>query len=583
MEQAERTWQRISSGPFARLVRHAVERIFAGSETAEPGELDLGIGTILALLATPGVFVAIFLFDRYGSLLHFLRGEKIHFDPYRESIPDEYFFIVLAMVVAAFVAVWKWDRLVPDRRDYANLAPLPIGRDRIFAANLCALALLAGVFAVDVNVAPALVFPLVVCAQESAGVAVNFFATHMAAVFLASAFGFLAVFAAMGVLMAVLPYRVFRAASAYVRCGMIFVLMALLTTSFSVPPKLARVGDVSRAWSALPPPAWFLGLCQTLRGEKDAVFLSLSGAALAALAGAALLSLATYSLCFARFFRQGAETFASLPAGRPALSSWGFRLLDGIMLRSPFQRACYRFALRTISRGSEQAFVLGGFLSLGAILAAQTLLSEPHKRAGYAVVSRPSADVLSAPLILGYFATFGLWFVLGVPAPLRANWVFRFHVDSRCRECPALARRIILTFLGVALGAICLPLYWHFWGWRVGAIHTAVVGLWCVLLAEGLLARFRKIPFTCAMPKFKSHAIVVVLMLVLAYFGFTSVTATLESWALADPYWFIAFAPVVAGAVFAIYRRQKTQIETERDILFEEPNATVVEALNLQG
>lgn len=583
MELAKRSWRQFSSGPFARLVRHSIDRILAGGETAEPGELDLGIGTLLALLASPGVFVAVFLFDRYGSLLLFLRGKPAHFDPYRASIPDEYFFIVLAMVIAAFVAVWKWDRLIPDRRDYANLAHLPIGQTRFFAANLCALALLAGVFAVDVNAAPALVFPLVVCAQESFGVGVMFFWTHMAAVFLASAFGFLAVFAAIGALMAALPYRAFRASSAYIRCAIVFVLMTLLMTSFSVPQKLTPAGHLSKAWSALPPPAWFLGLCQMLRGEKDAAFESLSGAAVVGLAAAALISLATYSLCYGRFLRLGAQTPTSLPARRPARSSWAFRLLDGFLLRSPFQRACYRFALRTLFRGGEQAFALGAFLSLGAILAAQTVLSAPHKAAWEAAVSAPSADVLSVPLIFGYFATLGLWFALGIPAPLRANWVFRFHIDPRCGECPALARRIIFTFLGIALGTICLPLYEHYWGWRVAAIHTAVVALCCGLLAEGLLARFRKIPFTCAVPKFKSHAIVVALLLVLGYFGFTSVTATVESWALADPYWFIAFVPVVLGAAFAIYQAKKTQIEIERNILFEERSSSVVETLNLQG
>ena len=98
-----------------------------------------------------------------------------------------------------------------------------------------------------------------------------------------------------------------------------------------------------------------------------------------------------------------------------------------------------------------------------------------------------------------------------------------------------LARKIVLTFIVPALAAVCLPVYSHFWGWRVGVVHTALVAVWCVLLMEGLLTGFRKIPFTCSLPKFKSHSIVSVLLLMLGYFAFTSVTATVESWALADP------------------------------------------------
>jgi hypothetical protein len=581
MESAKQHWQKFSHGPFVRLARHCVDRIFAGSEGAEPGELDLSIATILALLATPAAFVSLFCMDHYGSLLLFLRGQQIRFDPYTESVGDEYFFIVLAMVVAGAVAVWKWDRLVPDRRDYSNLAPLPISRSRIFLANLAALSLLAVVLSLDVNAVSSFLFPLVVCAQQTSHVFEVFFATHTLTIVLASVFGFLAVFALLGILMAVLPYRVFRKASLYARCAIVFMLMALLTTSVSVPRKMQHLQGASHAWMRLPPPAWFLGLCEILRGQKSAALISLGGAAIAGLLCALLLSLAAYSLCYARCFAQSAETVANLPAGHAGRASVAFRLLDALFLRSAFQRACYRFSFRTIFRSEEQAFALGGFLSLGIMIVSQALLPAMQKRPAPAVSAMPSAEILSIPLIVGFFLILGLWSVCAIPAPLRANWVFRFHVNSRSRECVPLARKLILTFVVPALAAICLPVYSHFWGWRVGVVHTALVAVWCALLIEGLLVGFRKIPFTCSLPKFKSHAIVSVLLLALGYFAFTSMTATVESWALADPLWFVLFVPVVLGLPVAIYQRRKTMIESDRWILFEEQSVTVVEALNL--
>src|SRR5271155_1407787 len=141
MQLAKQYRERLLHGPFLRLPRPCVDRIFSGSEGTEPGELDLSIATVLALLATPGAFISLFCMDHYGSLLLFLRGQSIDFDPYTASSSDEYFFIVLAMVVAGAVAVWKWDRLLPDRRDYANLAPLPIASRHIFFANLAGLLL----------------------------------------------------------------------------------------------------------------------------------------------------------------------------------------------------------------------------------------------------------------------------------------------------------------------------------------------------------------------------------------------------------------------------------------------------------
>jgi hypothetical protein len=140
----------------------------------------------------------------------------------------------------------------------------------------------------------------------------------------------------------------------------------------------------------------------------------------------------------------------------------------------------------------------------------------------------------------------------------------------------------ILTFVVPAL-AVCLVVYSHFWGWRVGIMHTALVGVWSVLLMEGLLARFRKIPFTCSLPKFKSHVIVSATLLVLGYFAFTSVTATVESWALADPFWFIAFVPVALGASVVLYRWRNTMVDSDRHLLFEEQSITVVEVLDLSS
>jgi len=582
MESAKQRWEKLSRGPFARLVRHCVDRIFSGSEGVEPGELDLSIATVLALFATPSAFVALFCMDHYGSLLLFLRGQQIRFDPYAESVGDEYFFIVLAMVVAGAVAVWKWNRLVPDRRDYSNLAPLPVSSSRIFLANLAALSLLAVVPSLDVNAVSSFLFPLIVCAQQTSHVFGVFLLTHTLTVVTASAFGFLAVFALLGILMALLPYRIFRKASVYARCAIVFMLMALLTTSFSVPRKMQHLRRSSHAWERLPPPAWFLGFCQTLRGQKSTALTSLSDAAIVGLFCVLLFSFVAYSFSYARCFAQSGETMANLPAGRAPRTSAVFRLLDPVLLRSSFQRACYRFAFRTIFRSEEQAFALGGFLSLGIVIAAQTLLPAVNTKRSISMTSAvPSAAVLSVPLIVGFFLILGLWSVCAIPAPLRANWVFRFHVNSRSRECVPLARKVILTFIVPALAAVCLPVYSHFWGWRVGVIHTTIVAIWSVLLMEGLLVRFRKIPFTCSLPKFKSDAIVTGLLVALGYFAFTSVTATVERWALVEPLWFVLFTPLVLGVSVALYHCRKTMIESDRWILFEERPLTVVEVLNL--
>ena len=125
-------------------------RIFRGGGDSDTEGLDLGVGLVLTLLAMPGGFVSLLLLNKYGTFLQWLRGNT-HVDPLLVALPDEYFFIVLSMTVTGAVAVWRWDAIFPDRRDYMNLVPLPISTRTIFFANLVAVLFLVGLVAFDVN------------------------------------------------------------------------------------------------------------------------------------------------------------------------------------------------------------------------------------------------------------------------------------------------------------------------------------------------------------------------------------------------------------------------------------------------
>ena len=193
MMQLSEYWESRQQEPFWRLVKLFVERIFRGGGDADSEGLDMGIGMVLMLLALPGGFVSILLFDKYGSLLQWLRGQT-NVDTLMIAFPDEYFFIVLSMVVTGAVAVWRWDAIFPDRRDYANLVNLPISMRTIFLANLTAVTFLIGLVALDVNAASCVLFPMVVAASQAKFVFfLKFAAVHAMGVVLASAFSFLAV------------------------------------------------------------------------------------------------------------------------------------------------------------------------------------------------------------------------------------------------------------------------------------------------------------------------------------------------------------------------------------------------------
>jgi hypothetical protein len=579
-------WQLLAQKPFYRLLFHCIDRIFRGGEGTGEGEFDVGIGVLLAILAAPGAFIAFTLSSKYGSFFLWFRAfylhdtASLHFDPFAASLPDEYFFIVLSMVVAGAVAVWKWDSLLPDRRDYTNLVPLPIPSRHIFFANLLALLLLAGILAVDINAASSVLFPLLASASRGAiGYTVVFFFTHLLVVVLGAAFGFFGVLALLGVLMAFLPYRIFRKSSVYVRCGLTIFFVALLTTSFSEPRKIERLQQTSRSWNAFPPPAWFVGLCQSLRGLHNPLFGSLGVAAVVASTAAFAVAVGAYALSYKRCFLRSGETMVILPVGGGVPARLAFRLLDKTVLRGPFQRAGYRFVLKTLFRSETHSLTWIGFTGIGVIIASQIVFAAMARPAPFG--AGLSADLLGVPLVLTYFLMFGLRLAFEIPAPLRANWTFRFGVDPCAGQSVALARRVMLTFEAPLLLA-CLGVCARFWGWRVALAHTAVVAAMAFLLTETLLLGFRKIPFTCTAPPFKQTSIAALLLYVIGFYAYIDAIPALEHRVFDSPF---PFEEIIAILLLiwwmCLYSLRKNQIEPDRRLIFEDALAPVVEVLDL--
>lgn len=552
--------------------------MFHGGETSEADGVGFGLAAVLGLLALPGVFASLFLADKYGSLFQVLRGD-LDFDPYAASLPDEYFFIALSMVVTASVVVWKWDSLMPDRRDYANLAPLPIHSRRFFAANLVALLFLATIVSLDVNVASAALYPLVVCGSRSSiGYYAVFLGSHVVCVVLASVFGFLAVLAGLGVLMSVLPFRAFQKSSLYIRCTIVTLLLTMLSTSFAVPTMIHGLSQ--HRWLKVFPPVWFISLNQSMLGRADPTLTSLGGRAIAATGVVLLLGMAAYGVSYRRCFALGAESTAGPSKGDGAIVRTVFGLLDTMVFRNAFERASYRFTIKALARGESQALVLGWFAGLGIVVAVQTLAGALNAQA-LAGDRVPSAAILSIPLTLGYFLILGMRCAFEVPVALRANWLFRLTVSPDTFECAPLASKLIFLSVFPPLILIGFPLYAHFWGWRLASIHIVIAGAMCALFTTVLSMQFRKIPFTCSMPVFKSNSIVVILIYVIGFFVFSGFTSSAEHWVLEDPLRFLVFLPWLPGVWLGLRHWRRSLTYLDKKIIFEEVSPSAVETMNL--
>jgi len=326
---------------------------------------------------------------------------------------------------------------------------------------------------------------------------------------------------------------------------------------------------------AFLPPVWYLALYQSLQGHASAELARVSPFALRAvgiaLASALLLCAWSYRRCYMRIsettegpmFRRGVLRLPPLFA----------------LLRSHFQRACSSFSLRALVRSEKHCIFFGGFAGMGLVAASQTALSA-FARPKPAV---PDADLLSIPLILAYLVICGLRFVFEMPVELEANWMFQVILDPDRHESEAVARNVSLAVVGAAIVIPALAVYWTLWNWRIATLHAVYVLGLSLLLIEGLLVGFRKIPFTCSFPPFRNHVVMLALLGVIGYFVFTDTGADIESWMMVHPLRFLWLIPAAAAA-YDILRRFRNEIAPiDASLIYRDQPKASVTTLDLSG
>jgi hypothetical protein len=556
------------------LLRLFAGRMFHGNGELGADDLELGMGVVLIFLAMPGVLVSLLMFEKFGSLIRFLRGDGV-FDPYVATIPDEYFFIVLSMAVSCAAALWRWNSIFLDRRDYANLVPLPISLTRIFFANLFAIFALTALLTIVVNAASFVLFPIaVVGSQGSFSKLLRFAFGHAASVTLSSAFSFLAIFALSGTLMACLPYRIFRKVSVYVRFAVALCLLAILATSFTISSVLSGGSQLIYQRLGGLPPAWFLGLTETLWGNgNDIFFASLTRRAMLSLGLALLISVIAYSFSFRRSFVRIPE-FADvgpLPRGRrfrlPA------KLLNATILRAPVQRAGYHFVSRTLLRSDAHLQIVLAFAALGLVVAAQNVNAALHPGISFAA-QPPTVELLSIPFILSYCLLVGIRLAFEVPSDLSANWIFKLWIEPGGEQSRPVARKVLLTFSLGWIAPLCFLYSTLLWGWLTALLQTAVLIGCSAVFVEVLLVRFRKIPFTCSYPAFQSHSALVLVAYLMGFVAFAIYIPQVVQWSLVTRWGAAGFIPVVLLSLGGLRKFRKQMLDMDKQLVFEEDSAS---------
>jgi hypothetical protein len=526
--------------PFVRLVRHFFLRLFDVDLGSSEGRL--GVGAVLGILNVPGALMSMVLFAKYSSLLRWIRRD-FQFDPDIASLPDKYTFLAFSIAATGIIAILRLESLFPDRRDYFNLAPLPVSMRTILLAKVTALAGFVLLFVVDVNLVSSVLFPLIVMEDHGTFTeALRFIAAHAAAVTAAGIWTFCAALALTGTLMTVLPCAVFRRIRRYVQFVAVAGLLILFLSASGMRFELANVRAGNPTILEWLPPAWFLGLYQEVQGKSVGSFAALSLFGLKALLVTSVLALAAYGSSYRWFFLRSAET----PEGSAAafrVPEWLFRWLDAYALRSGFERASLRFILRTLARSDRHIGMLAAICGLGLALAVQ---SATNTGANEPV----PLGILAAALIMVYSVLTGLRLSFGLPAELQANWILRMASDDTADPQPVvrlamyilLLPPVVIPALVFAIAFSPVIAFWH----SVFAIAASSV------LVELLISGFRVIPFTCSWLPGRQNMVLAVAVWGGGVLVFGHGLAAIEAFLLLELWRFPIFLCVVAGVLYGL-------------------------------
>ncbi len=463
--------------------------------------------------------------------------------------------------MTALATALQWQSLFPSLRDSLALAGLPVTPRQIFAAKFTALLLVFAVFVIALTELPAMLFSNVIAGpwqENPSGGAMA--AANLAALAGACAFVFFSLLALQGILLNVLPGRLFTRVSLFAQ-GVIFITTLGAVTFVAEQPQAAL-------WW---PPVWFWNLRSAMLGRGGD-----ARAAVLALTLPPAVAVLSYLLSYSRYRKLLLE--AQVAPGRRRWEGAGAWLLD-LWIRDPREQAAFAFIWKSLARSRNHRMILLAYagIALGWILNG---LSDMPKSArhdagtvGVLVVLVPLVACCSICLALRY-----LW---ALPVELRANWVFQMN-ESQGRGAWFNAVERFLVWYGIVpIYAATVPAAVAVFG-PLRAVAGSVIGLLAALLAfEFLFRHWRKLPFTCSYLPGKQDV-----WRTLVNYGMclpvAAVAAQLLLFGSGDPAAFLAIL-LFEAAVLYWTRKRRRERASETPLLYEEAPDAAVMTLGLRA
>jgi predicted permease len=559
MRQRFRNWLEETHVPGLELVRHFLARFFDSDMVSASGDwLKLAIG-FGAVLFSFSILALNTYSQRYAHLLN-PRASTLH--EYLAGVHTDMFtFLALAMALTALATALQWQSLFPSLRDSLALAGLPVTPRQIFLAKFAALLLVFAVYVTGLTQLPDMLFANVISGpwQENpstgAIAAANFAALAGACVFV-----FFSLLALQGVLLNVLPGRLFTRVSLLAQ-AVIFV------ATLGTVPLVADQPQAAWWW----PPVWFWNLRTAILGRGGD-----SRTAILALTLPPVVAVLSYLLSYHRYRKLLLE--AQVAPGRRRWEGAGAWLLDR-WIRDPREQAAFAFIWKSLARSRNHRMVLLAYagVALGWILSG---LGDMPKSARNDAGTFGVLAVL-VPLVACCAVCLALRYLWELPVELRANWVFQMN-EGQGRASWYHAVERFVTWCGIVpIYAATLPAAVAVFG-PLRAAAASIIGLLAALLLfEFLFRHWQKLPFTCSYLPGQQE----VWRTLLNYSMFLpvlAIEAQLLLFGSSDPAAFLAVFVFEAGALFWIRRRRRL-FASENPLRYEDSPDDAVMTLGLQA
>ena len=535
---------------FRYLTRHFFDRFFDKDSISGDADPRANLYQTMSLLAVPGLMLTF----------------------WNQISP--YFVVSYSMIVTGFVMVFKWDSLFPDRRDYLILGSLPIRFRDLFVAKVTALGLFLAIFAVSANFVATLTAPIGRNGLVWTNVIVHLSGIFGGALFMAMGFA-----ALQGILITILPQHAFRRISPVIQMVSIAVLLTLFLIYPLISASIAPLAERDSKVMEYFPFFWFLGVYLSVfpNGNPNPIFDALALDALYGLLAVTAICVVTYAIAYRRHAR---SVLDEMDFQAPRDDAWRLRLtrrMNGALLPSPVQLACFRFIGSILMRSSRHQVFLAVYLAIGLSLGLSSVFSV-NPRADFPLGIVPDG-MLELPLILSFFVVSGLRATFNIPYELPANWMFRLTEGRDSREYVTATRKWAAVYGLLPLTLLMAALEFVYWPWQDAAFHLVFESMVSLILIQVLFFTFRKEPFTCSYYPGKKNMAILAGVYLYGFTIYSSSMVALESWLLVSRARASFFLIGGVAALMALSYARRRQDSAR--LIYEEQSDTQLQGLGL--